>query len=239
MKETRLADGILIQIDPQPLPESIIAGLRDRWQTDEDDDLLDKLLEKAAAITDAGAFLRPAHVDAVEGDLITLDGYPFRSALVAEKLSAASASVAGETVVGYVMTCGRALYSALDEMKDDFFAGAIWDDIMIAYLRMAGDMVHTYVKEHFFPAEDGKKHFSALNPGSLDTWDIFGQKELFALLGDGAAAAGVELTGSMLMLPTKSGSGIFFYTEKPYENCMHCPRINCPNRRAPYAGDKE
>ena len=234
MKETKLANGILIQIDPQPLPETLAAPLRERWETDEDDDLLEELLAKAAAITDAGAFLRPAHVDAVEGDLVTLDGYPFRSALVADKIAAS-----GDTVVGYVMTCGRALYSALDELKDDFFAAAIWDDIMIAYLRLAGDMVHKYVTEHFFPSDDGKKHFSALNPGSLDTWDIYGQKELFALLGDGADAAGVELTGSMLMLPTKSGSGIFFHTDKPYENCMHCPRIDCPNRRAKYEGDKK
>ncbi|MBQ8400519.1 MAG: vitamin B12 dependent methionine synthase, partial [Clostridia bacterium] len=173
-----------------------------------------------------------------EGDLVLLDGYSFRSALVAEKLAKAAAASNG-TVVGYVMTCGRALYTALDEIKDDFFAAAIWDYIMIDYLRLAGDMVHQYMMTHFFPSSDGKKHFSALNPGSLVTWNIFGQKELFALLGDGAAAAGVELTDSMLMLPTKSGSGIFFYTEEPYENCMYCPRINCPNRRAEYAGDKK
>ncbi len=238
MRETKLANGILVQIDPQPLPESLAAPLRERWQTDEDDELFDELLERAAAITDAGVFLRPAQIGTPAGDCITLDGYPFRSALVTEKLTAAAASGHG-TAVGYVMTCGRALYSALEEYKDDFFAAAIWDDIMIAYLRMAGDLAHTYVMEHFFPSDDGKKHFSALNPGSLETWDIYGQKELFALLGDGAAAAGVELTGSMLMLPTKSGSGVFFYTEKPYENCMFCPRINCPNRRAKYRGDEE
>ena len=234
MTETKLHGGILLKIDPQPLPDALADPIRERWQTDEDDDMVEELLEKAAAVTDAGAFLRPAKIDAPDGDTITLDGFPIRSTLAVEKLSAA-----GETAVGYVMTCGRALYAALDELKDDFFAAAIWDDIMIAYLRLAGDMVHKYVTEHFFPSDDGKKHFSALNPGSLETWDIYGQKELFALLGDGAAAAGVELTGSMLMLPTKSGSGIFFHTDKPYENCMHCPRIDCPNRRAAYVGDKK
>ena len=234
MIETKTVNGILLRIDPQPLPDSLADPIRERWQTDEDDDLVEELLAKAAEITDAGAFLRPAKIGPPEGDTITLDGYPIRSALAVEKLSAA-----GEIAVGYVMTCGRALYSALDGLKDDFFAAAVWDDIMIAYLRMAGDMVHTYVTEHFFSSPDGKKHFSSLNPGSLQTWDIYGQKELFALLGDGAAAAGVELTPSMLMLPTKSGSGVFFHTDVPYENCMHCPRINCPNRRAPYAAGKD
>ncbi|MBQ8641329.1 MAG: hypothetical protein IJ480_03860 [Clostridia bacterium] len=232
MTETRTAGGILLKIDPQPLPDALAAPIRERWQTDEDDDTVGELLARAAAITDAGAFLKPVRIEKVEGGTAFLDGYPFRSTLVADKLSKA-----GDTAVGYVMTCGRALYTALETLQDDFFAAAIWDDIMIAYLRMAGDMVHRYVTEHFFPSADGKKHFSSLNPGSLETWDIYGQKELFALLGDGAAAAGVELTGSMLMLPTKSGSGIFFHTDVPYENCMYCPRINCPNRRAPYHGD--
>lgn len=231
MTETKLHGGILLKIDPQPLPDALADPIRERWQTDEDDDMVEELLAKAAAVTDAGAFLRPAKIGAPDGDTITLDGFPIRSTLAVEKLSAA-----GETAVGYVMTCGRALYAALDELKDDFFAAAIWDDIMIAYLRLAGDMVHKYVTAHFFPSEDGKKHFSALNPGSLNTWDIYGQKELFALLGEGADAAGVELTPSMLMLPTKSGSGVFFRTDIPYENCMHCPRLDCPNRRAPYSG---
>ena len=31
-------------------------------------------------------------------------------------------------------------------------------------------------------------------------------------------------------------SGVFFRTDVPYENCMHCPRLDCPNRRAPYSG---
>ena len=232
MTETKIAGGILLRLDPQPLPDSLADPIRERWRTDEDEDPVNALLEKAAAISDAGAFLRPARIESVVGTVVTLDGFPFDSALVAEKLSAA-----GDMAVGYVMTCGRALYTALDGLKDDFFAAAIWDDIMIAYLRMAGDMVHRYVTERFFPSEDGKKHFSSLNPGSLVSWDIYGQRELFALLGEGADAAGVELTGSMLMLPTKSGSGIFFRTDTPYENCMYCPRIDCPNRRAAYRGD--
>lgn len=231
MIETKIHNGILLRLTPQPLPDALADPIRERWQTDEEDDTVDTLLAKAAAITDAGAFLRPAAIGTPDGDVICLDGYPIRSTLAVEKLSAA-----GETAIGYVMTCGPALYRALDALKDDFFAAAIWDDIMIAYLRMAGDMVHRYVTEHFFPSDDGKKHFSALNPGSLPSWDIYGQKELFALLGDGAAAVGVELTPSMLMLPTKSGSGVFFATSEPYENCMYCPRLDCPNRRAPFCG---
>jgi len=232
LTEKYIHGGILLTLTEEALPEILADPIRERWQLDEEDDTVENLLREAALLSDAGGFLRPARVDAVSDVCVTLDGFPFRSELAAEKLH-----TPGMQAVGYVITCGRGLYDARNRWNGDFVAEAIWDEIMIAYLRLAGDRLHTYIETHFFPKTDGKKSYAALNPGSLPAWDIFGQRELFALLGDGAGAAGVELTESMLMLPTKSGSGIFFPADEPYENCMHCPRIDCPNRRAPYAGD--
>ncbi len=224
--ETVCHNGILLHTD-KALPEVLTAPIYDRWQTDEEDDTVTLLLEKAAELADGGAFLRPATVTTGEDGSVFLDGFPFPSPLVTEKL----ASLVGKTVVAYVITCGPALWKiAQTEMKDDFFAAAIWDDIMLAYLRVAGNLAHRRVAD-FFP---DTPHFASLNPGSLSTWDIFGQKDLFALLGAGADTLGVELSPSMLMLPTKSGSGIYFATDAPYENCERCPRIDCPNRRAAY-----
>ncbi len=219
------ANGILVYAE-KTLPPSLTDPIRDRWQTDEDDDTVDVLLEKAAQVADAGAFLRPATVSVKDG-VVYLDQVPFPAELVLEKLS----PLAGQTVVAYTVTCGPALWQlAQTELKDDFFAAAIWDEIMLAYLRIAGDVAHRRAAA-FFP---DTPHFASLNPGSLPAWDIFGQKELFALLGEGAEKLGVALSPSMLMLPTKSGSGIHFATDVPYENCERCPRIDCPNRRAPF-----
>ena len=78
MTETKLHGGILLKIDPQPLPDALADPIRERWQTDEDDDMVEELLSKAAAVTDAGAFLRPAKIGAPDGDTITLDGFPIR-----------------------------------------------------------------------------------------------------------------------------------------------------------------
>lgn len=50
----------------------------------------------------------------------------------------------------------------------------------------------------------------------------------------GADEIGLELTDSCLMLPYKSVSGIAYEAEATFENCMLCPRENCPTRRAPY-----
>ena len=73
-----------------------------------------------------------------------------------------------------------------------------------------------------------------MNPGSLPDWPITEQAKLFSLLGDVKALIGVTLTESMLMLPTKSVSGVYFETERNFENCELCARENCPGRRKPF-----
>jgi hypothetical protein len=90
--------------------------------------------------------------------------------------------------------------------------------------------LHEYLREHIY----GNDKFSRLSPGSLSSWDIAGQVPLFDFLGEGTALAEVELTPSYLMIPYKSGSGLSFPTDSPFESCMRCPRVNCPNRRAEY-----
>jgi len=76
-----------------------------------------------------------------------------------------------------------------------------------------------------------------MSPGSLEDWPITEQPRLFKLLGEGAAATGVRLTDSCLMLPTKSLSRLTFPSEHGFESCRLCPRERCPGRRAPYDPD--
>jgi hypothetical protein len=73
-----------------------------------------------------------------------------------------------------------------------------------------------------------------MSPGSLKDWDLNGQRPLFSVLGDVKGSVGVYLTESLLMIPAKSLSGIFFPTEIPFYSCQLCPRENCPSRRAKY-----
>jgi hypothetical protein len=73
-----------------------------------------------------------------------------------------------------------------------------------------------------------------MNPGSLKEWPLIGQRELFAILGRDYIFEniGVRLSDSMLMLPSKTVSGLGFESEKDYHNCIYCPLKDCPNRRA-------
>jgi len=71
-------------------------------------------------------------------------------------------------------------------------------------------------------------------PGSLPNWPIEQQKPLFELFGDVQATIGVKLTDSLLMLPAKSVSGIYFPTETSFFSCQLCPRERCDSRKAKY-----
>jgi hypothetical protein len=73
-----------------------------------------------------------------------------------------------------------------------------------------------------------------MGPGQLKDWPLEEQRPLFALLGDVEGAVGVTLSDSLLMIPRKSLSGIYFPTEIPFMACQLCPKESCPSRKARY-----
>jgi len=75
---------------------------------------------------------------------------------------------------------------------------------------------------------------SYMGPGQLKDWPLEEQRSLFGLLGDVQRAIGVTLSDSLLMIPRKSLSGIYFPTEIPFMACQVCPRERCPSRKARY-----
>ena len=78
-----------------------------------------------------------------------------------------------------------------------------------------------------------------MSPGSgdADIWPLQQQRELFTLLGgvdEVTRQIGVELTDALLMVPTKTVSGIRFPTETDFRSCQVCHRPACPSRGAPF-----
>ena len=73
-----------------------------------------------------------------------------------------------------------------------------------------------------------------MSPGSLADWQLTQQAALFRILDDLPERIGVRLTDSMLMIPTKSISGVRFALDWDFESCQLCPRQGCPGRRADY-----
>lgn len=130
-------------------------------------------------------------------------------------------------IVAYVFTCGIEL-EEWSKMFTDPLEQYWADGIKLVYLGKMGAYMSRYVKEKYFENSD----MSALNPGSLAAWPLSEQAPLFSALGNVKQDTGIDLTDSYLMVPSKSGSGIYFSAAEHHENCSLCPIEDCPNRRA-------
>ena len=133
-------------------------------------------------------------------------------------------------VFAYVVTCGVEVDGLSHEQKDYFIS--LWLDmikeiiLLDAMTQFIDDICNKYDIEKY----------ATMNPGSgnIDVWPIAQQRPLFELIGDVQKDSGVILKESLLMIPTKSVSGILFPSESGYVNCAVCTRKNCINRRAAY-----
>ncbi|MBQ4159144.1 MAG: hypothetical protein IJD86_13530 [Clostridia bacterium] len=131
-------------------------------------------------------------------------------------------------VYPYIITSGLEAYKHSESYDDDLYKYWSHQICEIALKRATGAGFED-VKQIL-----SKDNLAAMNPGSLSAWQISQQKPLFELLGDVYEKTGVSLTPTFLMIPIKSGSGIWFETKTHYANCMMCPRSDCRNRRAEF-----
>jgi len=212
-----LLDNIAFQPDMPKMLEALRAKPGSRYQR-----TIERLAEEAQAIAKPKAFYKVAAIDQKETDHVIIDGITFRSRVLRINLEQAYRVFPG------VATCGVELdewVASKDDMLDQFYADAIAGFALYS----ATEAVETHIKGHFRP--DG---LSQMNPGSLEDWPLTEQTSLFSLLGDPQERIGVTLMPSMLMLPTKSVSGIWFPLAESFESCQLCPMPDCPGRRAPY-----
>ncbi len=227
------ADGgvLFVYTPPVSLDEKSKAALLEKWCADEDEeDEVLAIIEKCQAISSPKGFIRPAEIThlSAEEKTAVIGGETFSGSLLPDKLKSVFKSPS-PTVYPFTVTCGMELHE-LSQSEPDLFLRGIIDDVSVAFMRLAGAAMRDYVQENYFKG----KHFSTLNPGSLKQWNLKNQTPLFALLGKGGEKTGVHLTDSQLMVPFKSGSGMYFETEKNFESCMFCGKLDCPNRRAPF-----
>lgn len=185
-------------------------------------ELLD-LVAQAQDIARPRAVYKLVFIQAKGPDTITAEGIEFKSRVLRVNLDRL------ERFFAYVCTSGTELQGWADSYTDDILMGFYADAINQAVLKSAfggfvGHLTGAY----------SLTNPSAMNPGSLGDWPISQQRPLFDLLGDVEGTIGVHLKESLLMVPTKSVSGILFPAEESFASCQLCPRDHCPNRRAPY-----
>ena len=181
---------------------------------------LASLMEEAVPLAHPRALYLTAHIGARGEGFVEIEGLRFNSRVLRVNLEHT------ERVFPYLATCGEELQAWADRQEDlvlNYWAEAIKEQALGTAIRA----VHEHMLNTYQPGET-----ASMSPGSLADWPIEQQQVLFGLFGGHAAEIGVQLTDSMLMLPTKSVSGIRFANHDHFESCQLCPREGCPGRRA-------
>ena len=197
----------------------------ERGGDEEMDAQVARLFAEAEKIANPKAFYRQAHVDEVREDYAVVDGVRFSSPLVSRNLGAEENGM----IYPYTATCGRELYIWAKSLTD-FYEQYIANCIMELYLRRIMETLHGTVKHAHFEGRD----MSAMAPGSLETWPVSEQVPLFEVLGKGAADAGVEVSSRSCCIRSSRSAGSTSRPRSILKTCAMCPRLDCPNRRAPF-----
>jgi cobalamin-dependent methionine synthase I len=206
-------------------PEISTAEIRKRLHLEKNTEewsSVEKMIDQAAELIEPKAVYKLCYIDRKEDDAVITQEVRFQSRVLRKNLDDT------QRMFPFVVTIGsqleekaRACKDYLEQYYFEIIANVVLQDV-IKDLRTA--LQDKYKMEKL----------SYMSVGSLEDWPISEQKQLFALLGDVEAAIGVQLTSSMLMLPAKSESGIFFPSETTFLNCQLCPRQNCEGRKAAF-----
>lgn len=186
---------------------------------------VDDMLDQAQRIADPKIAYKLAYIEEKGADYVIIEGIKFNSRVLSVNLED------NYKVIPFVITCGRELKEWADnyqQMFEQFCADGIMEWVLMAAKSTAFNQLNQ---------EFNFSNTADMNPGSLPDWPLCEQKPLFQLLGDVGKLIGVELNDHCLMEPLKTISGIHFFKEGSYANCMLCPREGCPGRKAPYDKD--
>lgn len=183
---------------------------------------LDDLIAFARDRADLKAVYEISYVGEKSPDSVEIGGVVFRSCVLRQNLENV------QKVFPYIVTIGPELELAAGS-SGDLLRQYYLEEVANAILEIGASWLAERLKKRW-----GLPRLSSMSPGSLADWPITEQAKLFSLFGDTKKIIGVTLSESMLMLPRKSISGIFFPSEEGFISCRLCPREICPSRQAPY-----
>ncbi len=178
--------------------------------------------DTALSAAEPRAVFTAAYIEEKGDDQVVIEGRRFKSRVLRKNLDEVG------RVFPAVVTIGGRLEETA-RRSNDLLTQYYLDAIGNLILAEARSQVIRRLCRQF-----GLETLSWMSPGSLEDWPIDAQRPLFALLGEGPAAIGVQLTESLLMLPGKTVSGIFFPSASTFFSCRLCPRERCEGRKARY-----
>lgn len=186
-------------------------------------DPVQDLIEEIRPLIHPRAVFKVSYIESKLEDTVVIDGMRFTSRVLRKNLDKV------ERVFPYVVTIGGKLEEsarARQDMLEKYYLDTIGNVALVA----ARKHLEEWLRSRY--ALDGMSYMS---PGSLQDWPIEEQTVLFSILGDVEGSIGVKLSESLLMVPSKSVSGMYFPTEIRFFSCQLCPREICPSRKAKYS----
>jgi len=199
-------------------------AVRRRLHLKRDGDLkaAQELVRIAQPLVEPKVLYKVSYIEEKLDDGVVIEGLRLTSKVLRKNLDAV------ERVFPFVITIGNKFGEKLDACNDlleKFYLDTI-GNVALNQVRLA-------LKDHL-KQDYAIEKTAFMAPGSLPDWPIEQQKPLFKLLGDVPASIGVQLNDSLLMLPAKSVSGIYFPTETSFISCQLCPREHCESRKATF-----
>jgi cobalamin-dependent methionine synthase I len=182
-------------------------------------------VDEAQIVGKPKALYKASCIESKEDHGVLIDGVRLRSRVLRVNLEPV------HRVFPFVATCGMELERWANRIED-LFERYCAETIKEMALRMAVKALEEHLARNYCEGS-----ISRMCPGSLTDWPLQEQAPLFQILGDTEEAVGVRLTESLLMIPTKSLSGIFFFSELAFESCQLCAKERCPGRKAAYDKD--
>jgi hypothetical protein len=213
MEGAKVLEDLPISLELEEVMERLHAG---------DGVQIRALVSAAMPLIRARALYRVAYVDQKTPESVVIGGTPFHSRVLSKNLNEVG------RVFPHVITIGNALEREISR-KGDLLERYYLDGIANMALMQARGRLEDHLRTRFV-----LEGVSYMSPGSLEDWPIEAQSPLFSLLGDVEAAVGVGLNDTLLMIPSKSVSGIYFPSSVSFVNCKLCPREHCGGRRAAY-----
>ena len=212
-----ILDPLPIQLNPAEISKQL------RMNRTGQKEYFQNLVTKYQNVIDAKAVYKVSFVDDRRERSVCIDGVSFSSGILRKNLDQV------QRVFPFVITIGDGLQEKADQ-SENLMDKYVLDIIGNIALGEARKSLKERLKQRFV-----LKSLSFMSPGSLADWPIEEQVPLFSLLEDqGKLPISVRLNSSLMMIPFKSISGIYFPTEIPFYSCQLCPRERCPGRKAAY-----
>ncbi len=214
-----ILDDVPVELDI----DTLLARLRIDRENKIARDILD-LIDSVTPAIRPKAIYEVSFIQNRDYDTVDIGGVIFKSRVLRANLDKI------ERVFPYIATCGREVDEIATPSGDLLMQ--FWMD---SIKEMALDAIRKYLVNHL-KERYALGELSKMSPGegSQELWPIEQQRQLFSIFDNVGGLIGVTLTDSLMMVPIKSVSGIFFPTEISFESCQLCPREVCPRRRTPY-----